>query len=75
MYCALNLYQDIGNNNVSTYSGYDNHSCTDFLFHQGLNQIDSSTNLLDELVLTGVVTQQTKKTRSVGPHKLIPKKN
>ena len=63
---------DIGIDHLSTDSGYDNHSCINFLFHRALNQANLSTNLLDEIILTEVVNQ---KPRSVGPHKLIPKKN
>ena len=39
-----------------------------------LIQVDSNTDLLDKVILTEVVTQPTKKPRSVGPHKLISKK-
>ena len=73
--CALNLCQNIGNNHLTMHTGYDHHSCTNFPFHQNLNQVDSSTDLLDKVVLAEVVTQPTKKPRSVGPHKLIPKNN
>ena len=74
MYYNLNLCQDVGNDHLSTHLGYDNHSCINFSFHQGLNQVDASTNLLDKVVLPKVVTRPTKKSRNVGPHKLIPKK-
>ena len=60
MHRDLNLCQDVGNNHLSTDSGYDNHSCINFPFHQGLNQVDSSTDLLDKVVLTKVVTRPTK---------------
>ena len=66
---------DKGINHLSTDSRYDNHSCINFSFHGALNQVDLSTNLLDEVILTKVVLQSTKKPRSVGPHKSIPKKN
>ena len=66
---------DIGNDHLSTDSGYDNHSCINFPFHRALNQVDLSTNLQDKVILTEVVPRPTKKTRSVGPHKSIPKKN
>ena len=75
MLCALNLCQDVGNDYFLMDSGYDNHSCINFPFWQGLNQADSSTNLLDKVILTKVVTQPTEKSRGVGPHKLVPKKN
>ena len=51
---------DIGNNHLSTDLGYDNHSCINFPFHRDLNQVDSSTDLLDEMILTKVVIQPTK---------------
>ena len=65
---------DIGNHHLSTDSGYDNHSCINFPFHRTLNQVDSNTDLLDKVILTEVVLRQTKKPRSVGPHKLTLKK-
>ena len=43
--------------------------------HHALNQVDSNTNLLDEVILTEVVLLPTKKPRSVGPHKSILQKN
>ena len=72
---TLYLCQDVGNNHLSTDLGYNNHSCINFPFHCDLNQVDSSTNLLDKVVLPEVVTQPTKKLRSVGPQKSISKKN
>ena len=75
MLCALNLCQDVGNNHLSTDSGYDNHSCIIFPFHCTLNQVDLSTNLLDKVILIKIVIRLTEKLKSVGPHKLIPKKN
>ena len=33
------------------------------------NQIDSNTNLLDNILSTKVIVRPTKKPRSVGPHK------
>ena len=72
---ALNLCQDAGNDQLSTDSEYDNHSCINSPFRQDLNQVDSSTNLLDKVILTKVVTRPTQKPRSVGLHKSIPKKN
>ena len=74
MHRNLNLCQDVGNNHLLTHSRYDNHSCINFPFHQGLNQVDLSTNLLDKVVLMEVVTRLTKKPRSVGAQKSIPKK-
>jgi len=42
--------------------------------NHALIQIDLNTDLLDKVILTKVVPQPTGKPRSVGPHKLIPKK-
>ena len=41
---------DIGNDHLLTDSGYDNHSCINFPFHRVLNQVNSSADLLDEVV-------------------------
>ena len=49
----------IGKNHLSTNSGSDNHSCINFPFHHALNQVDSSTNLLDKVILTEVVFRPT----------------
>ena len=61
----LHLHQDVGDNHLSTNSGYGNHSCINFPFNYTLNQVDSSKNLLDRVVLTEVVIQPTGKPRSV----------
>ena len=37
-------------------------------------QVDSNTNLLDKMILTEVVIQPIKKSRSIGPHKLVSNK-
>ena len=47
--------------------------CPDITNHT-LIQVDSNTNLLVKVILIEVVPRPTKKTRSVGPHKSIPKK-
>ena len=65
---------NMGNNHLSTDSGYNNHSCINFLFHRTLNQGDLSTDLLDKVILTKIVPRPTGKLRSTGPHKLISKK-
>ena len=75
MRCALNLHQGTSNDYLSMDSGYDNHSYINLPYRQGFNQVDSSINLQDEVILPKVVTRPTEKPRSVGPHKLIPKKN
>ena len=61
MLCTLDLCQDLGNN----HSGYDNHSCINFPFRHALNQVDSSTDLLDKVILIEVVitNQKTKECR------------
>ena len=75
MPCALNVCQDTSNDYLSMDSGYGNYSCINFPYRQGPNQVDSSIDLQDKVILPKVVTQPTKETRSVGPHKLIPKKS
>ena len=66
---------NMGNGDLSTNSKYDNRSNINFLLHHALNQVDLNTNLLDKVILTKVVLQPTEKPRSVGPLKLISKKN
>ena len=61
MHRDLNLCQDVGNDHVLTHAGCDNHSSINFPFYQGINQVDSSTDLLDKVVLIKVVTRPTKK--------------
>ena len=65
---------NIGNDDLSTNSEYDNHSTFNFPFHHALNQVDSNTDLVDKVILTEVVLRPTKKPRSVGQHKSISKK-
>ena len=66
---------NMGNGDLSTNSEYDNLPNINFPLHHALNQVDSNTNLLDEVILTVVVLRPTKKPRSVDPHKSISKKN
>ena len=66
---------DINNNHLLTNSEYNDHSVLNFPLQFTPNQVDSTTDLLDEVVLTEVVLRPTEKPRSVGPHKLILKKN
>ena len=54
--------------------------CNDYIFIDSkyndqcfFNQVDSNTNLLDNVILRQVVMQPTKKPRSVGSHKLKSK--
>ena len=75
MLCVLNLHQDTSIDHLLMDSGHDNHSCINLPYCQGSKQVDSSIDLQGKMILLNVVTQPTKKTRSVGPHKLIPKKN
>ena len=49
-------------------------NCRQDITNHALKQVDSNTNLLDEVILIEVVLRPTKKPRSVGPHKLISKK-
>ena len=62
---------NMDNGDLSTNSIYDNYSNINFPLHHALNQVDLNTDLLDKEILTEVVLQPTKKTRTVGPHKLI----
>ena len=73
----LLLFEELimDNGDLSMKSEYDNCSNINFSLHYALNQVDLNTNLLDEVILTNVVLRPTKKPRSVGPHKLISKKN
>ena len=65
---------DIDNNHLLTNSECNDHSILNFPLQFAPNEIDSTTDLLDNVVLTEVVLQP-KKPRSVGPHKSILKKN
>ena len=71
----LSLHQDTSNDHLPIDSGHDDHSSNHLQYCQGPNQFDSSINLQDKVILPKVVTQPTKKPRSVGPNKSIPKKN
>ena len=55
-------------------SEYIDCCCINFLCHRVLNQVDVDINLLDNVLLTEVTLQPTKKPRSVGPHKSKSKK-
>ena len=66
---------NMGNGDLSTNLEYDNRSNINFPLHHALNQDDSNTNLLDGVILTKIVLQQTRKPRSVDLHKSISKKN
>ena len=63
------------NGDLSTKSEYDNRSYINCLFHHARNQVDLNTNLLDGVILTEFVLRPTTNLWSVGPHKLISKKN
>ena len=65
---------NIDNNHVSTNSKYDDYSGINFPLQFAPNQVDSTTDMLDDVVLTEVVLRPTEKSRSVGPHRLISKK-
>ena len=65
---------DIDNNHLLTNSEYDDHSGINFPLHFAPNQVDSNTNLLDDVVLNEVVLRQTEKLRSVAQHRSISKK-
>ena len=65
---------DIDNNHLLTNSEYNDCSVINFPLQFALNQVDSTTDMLDNMILTEVVLRPTKKQRSVGPHRLISKK-
>ena len=58
---------DIDNNNLSTNSKYNDHSVINFPLQFAPNQVDSTTNLLDDVVLTEIFLRPTEKLWSVGP--------
>ena len=66
---------DMNYNHLSVDSTHTDHSILNFPPQFTSNQVDSTTNLFDKVVLTEVVLQPTEKPRSVGPHKSISKKN
>ena len=66
---------NINNNHLLTNSEYNDRSVLNFPHQFTPNQVNSTTDLLDNVVLTAVVLQPTKNPRSVGPNKLILKKN
>ena len=72
---ALNLHQDTSNNHLLMGLRYHNYSCINLPYRQGPNQVDSSIDLQDEMILAKVVTRPTEKPRGVGPHKLILEKS
>ena len=73
MHRDLNLCQDVGNDHLLTHSRYNNHSCINFSFHQNLNQVYSSTDLLDKVVLIEVVTRPSKKNMECKPAQIDTK--
>ena len=64
---------NMNNNHLSTNSTYNDHSVLNFPLQFTPNQVDYTTNLLDEVVLIKVILRPTKKPRSVVPNKSIPK--
>ena len=66
--------QDLCNDYILKDPEYIDRFCINFLCHFVLNQVNSNTNLLDNVVLTKDVLQPTEKPRSVGPHKSKLKK-
>ena len=66
---------DIDNNHLLIDSEHNDHSVPNFPLQFAPNQVDSTTDLLDNVVLTKVVIRPTEKPRSVGPHKSKLKKN
>ena len=74
---SLLIFEELnmGNDDLSMNSEYNNRSNINFPLHYALNQIYLNTDLVDEVILTKSVLRPTKKQRSVGPHKSILKKN
>ena len=60
---------DLCNNYVLKDLDYIDCFRINFPCHCVLDQVDSDTDLLDNVLLTKNILQSTKKTRSVGPHK------
>ena len=66
---------DLYKNYILKDPDYSDYFCINFSCHCVLNQVDSDTNLLDNMFLTKDVLQPTKKPRSVGPHRLKSEKS
>ena len=66
---------DIDKNHVLTNSEYNDHSVLNFPLQFAPYQVDSTTDLLNDVVLTEVVLRPTKKPRNKAPHRSILKKN
>ena len=62
--------QNLCNDYILKDTEYIDRFCINFPCNCVLNQVDQDTDLLDNVFLTKVVLQPTKKSRSVGPHKL-----
>ena len=65
---------NMNNDHLSTNSEYKDQYIVNFSPQFIPNQVDSTTNLSDEVVLTEVVLRPIEKPRRVGPHKLTLKK-
>ena len=66
---------DMNYNHLSVDLTHTDHSILNFPPQFTSNQVDSTTDLFDKVVLTEVVIRPTEKPRSVHPHKSILKKN
>ena len=60
---------DLCNDYILKDPDYIDRFCINFPCHCVLNQVDSDTDLLDDVILTKDVLRPTKKPRSVGSHK------
>ena len=60
---------DLYSNYILKNPDFIDHFCINFPCHCVLNQVDSDTNLLDNMLLAKNILQPTKRPRSVGPHK------
>ena len=66
---------DMNYNYLLVDSTHTDHSILNFPPQFTSNQVDSTTDLFNKIVLTEVVLRPTTKTRGIGPHKSISKKN
>ena len=66
---------DLCNDYISKELGYTERFCINFSCHCVLKHVLSDTNPLDNVGSWKEIVQPTKKPRSVGPHKLKPKKS
>ena len=71
MRSLLQLFDEpnLCNNYILRDPEYNDRFCINFSCHCVLNQVNSSTDLLDNVLFTKVFIRITEKLRIVGPHK------